>query len=279
VLIKEVSFNFSDAIQPDVGILSTEGTDDGTYQEFGGFSYASLNQPVQPLYFRDVTVPEQTVRSIVILEADVADVQADFNPVIASPDNEFVDNPEALLSTETNAEDIWYPPINAQVQTLNGDSNLVAQLGQYNPKTGEQRTYGNLKVDIYYSTSTDVAGPEFTIVAGRYHTSTDQVEVKAGLIDESGIEKVTLSYILNSRQPQDGIKSEVMKFDPSSQKWEGEFAGNLDSIYYVSAVDRAGNRTTLDNKGAKYRPFPARPTPLPTPTPTPKEVYLPIVQR
>jgi hypothetical protein len=110
------------------------------------------------------------------------------------------------------------------------------------------------------------------LVDGQYNAGAAQVNVKVGVLDDSGIQKVTIHYIEDERQALIALKAVDARYDANLQKWVGSFPGNENSVFYVSAVDRAGNQQTVNNKGLNYRPVQAR-------SASNASIYLPLISR
>lgn len=145
-------------------------------------------------------------------------------------------------------------------------------MGQYNPNSHEQRVFGALQVELYYSTATDETPPDFSLIDGQYDARTRQVNVKVAVSDTSGIQKVIIQYIEDDRQASIALKTVDARYDAGLQKWVGSFPGNENSVFHVSAVDRAGNQRTSNNKGTNYRPVRARAM-------SSTSIFLPIILR
>ena len=110
VVTKTVSFHFQKALDSETGILGHTDTEDGQYLSLGGYSYGSPNNPIEPLYFRDITRPGWPVRSVVLRSATVYTVTSEFNPVVATPHNEYTEEPEPTFTPFSDAQYAWYPP-------------------------------------------------------------------------------------------------------------------------------------------------------------------------
>lgn len=255
--LKEISIDFKNALEPETTILEELSTDDGNYQTFGGYTYASPSEAIQPLYFQDVSLPEQVARSAIVRNSSVYQVTSEYDPVVATPYNEFVESTdeERLSSTGSNVSSL---AANASIQTWNDQSNLLIRLGNYNPNTNEQAIFDSVEVDLFYSTSPDYALPEFTVISGLYDPTQDLIYVKAGATDPSGIQAVYLEYADSNIQSSDLYNTSEMSFNPRTQKWEEVFEGNLKSHFSVYAVDGAGNMAHANNKGERYQPVQAR---------------------
>ncbi|MEZ4866222.1 MAG: CARDB domain-containing protein [Caldilineaceae bacterium] len=274
VISTTANFNFTGALSGDASILSTSSDDTfGDYMTFGDYSVAAPDQPVQPLYFRDISAANLSVRSGVVRSATVAKVEDNFDPTIATPDNEFTDNPESQIEPLADGSmPSWYPPVEVTAESVKDESLMSAQLGQYDPNTGQQRVFGSLQVELFYSTATDEVPPDITLVDGQYQKATGQVLVKIGATDDYGIQKVTIQYIEDDRQAFLALKTVDASFDANLQKWVGSFPGNENSVFYVTVVDRSGNRQTANNKGLNFRPVQARIS-------TTTNLYLPLVMK
>lgn len=270
------NFTFTKALTGTNNLLALSSDETlGDYLTFGDYSTAAPDQPVQPLFFKDVSTSNSELRSAVIRSATVDHVQSNFNATIATLDNEFVDSSVNGIDPLANgAAPSWYPPIEVTAQSLSNQSLLTAQLGQYNPSTAEQRVFGSLQVQLYYSTSSDEVRPRFTVIDGLYDPKTRQVTVKIGVTDDSGVQSVTVHYLEDDRQAATALKTIDTRFDANLQKWVGSFAGDANSAFYVSAVDRAGNQQTANNKDLNYRPAPAREA-----TGGASSLYLPLIRR
>ncbi|MBX3011018.1 MAG: pre-peptidase C-terminal domain-containing protein [Caldilineaceae bacterium] len=273
VITKPVRINFQKVLDddPNNGELNTLSTDSGQYLSLYGSINADADEPVQPLHFGNVTVPQAAARSVVLLGATIASTTENFDPLVGTPVNEFVprsSEDEATLDPSFG----WYPPSPIAVTSNGGNSTLVTQLGQFNTSTNEQRLFGTLNTEVYYSTSTDQTPPDVLVVDGLYNPSTQRVNVKVGVEDASGMKEVIVSYVDNSTATT--IKSVKLTFDASSQKWRGSFPGDSDSLFYIQAVDNAGNVSTASNKGNYYRPAAERASALGTTT-----LYLPVIRK
>lgn len=266
VISRTVRINFQTAI--DTGVLSQTDTESGDYLALNGYTSADANEPIQPLHFGSLASSTAPARSVVVLGGDFTVSQVD-DPLIGTPVNEYLprdSNDEAALASG------WHPAIPSTIQTINDEATLVTELAQYNPDTDQQWLYSNLQVDVYYSTSTDEQPPGFTVVDGLYDAATKRVAVKVGVVDGSGIKEVILSYIEDERQTTTSLKSIKLSFDASAQKWRGSFPGDANSLFYVQAVDNAGNVATENNKGNYFTPAAGRSGSFTT-------VYLPLINR
>lgn len=266
VITTTLDINFATAL----GGEQTVTTPDGQYIALNDHVNAEPGEPVQPLFFGDVTGQTAPARDVVLRSATF-NTRNDFNPVVASPYNEFVTNPTEAELASTQS---WYPDMPVDVTYHEGKSTLVSQLGQYNAESEELRLYQDMQVEVYYSTSTDETGPEIVLVDGVYNSATSQVLVKVGATDASEIKETIVSYIQDASQASTSIRSINLNFDASSQKWVGSFTGDGRSRFFVQVVDKAGNVTTATNKGNYYAPAEIGAT-----RSIDTILYLPVIQR
>ncbi len=272
LITKTININFARILDPNdqIGNLDSFNTDSGSYLSLYDSITADADEPVQPLYFGNVSIANTSARAAVLVGGDYSTTQ-NFDPLVGTPVNEYVPR-DKEAEAQLDSSQGWYPPVPAGIRALDGRSNIVTQLGQYNADSDELRLYSNFEVEVYYSTSTDQTAPEITVVDALYDSNA-RVNVKVGVIDTSGIKEVIVSYIQDSRQAAASIKSIKLSFDASTQKWRGSFPGNEDSVFFVQAVDNAGNVVTASNKGNYYRPAQSRTTA------SSNTLYLPIVAR
>jgi hypothetical protein len=222
----------------------------GTYYALNNSTHADVGQPVQPLFFGNVTGNQGRTARSVLFKGGQYEVVNNFDPVIVSPlTSDFSTSPE-LTFTESLG---WFPAVPVALQTRDGRSILSSQLGQYDPNNRQARLYKEVDVEMIYSLSTDVTQPEVLIVDGLYNPTSNRVEVKVGATDSSGIQKVVASYTQDTGNT--GTWSSIeLKYDSVRAKWGGNFKGGASTRFYVSVVDGAGNVTVVTNKGQYFVP-------------------------
>ena len=230
--------------------LDLAETTDGDYYQLNGSIHAVPGQPIQPLFFGEVTTPNYAARGVLLMNATFT-VQKDFDPVVAVPFNEY---DTANLETPLANPNALYPPMPVSLQHRDGQSHLVTQLGQYDAATDELRLYENLGLELYYSTDLDTLSPEATVIDGITPRESNRVEVKVGAVDSSGVERVVLSYIQDINLATNQLQSKDLTLDVAAQKWVGTFEGDAKSRFLVQIVDKAGNITTSTNKGQYFKP-------------------------
>jgi hypothetical protein len=245
VLTGSVSIDFDQAEN-----LDLSETGDGDYYVLNGSMHAVPGQPIQPLHFGDVTAPQLPARGALLLGATYQ-VQKGFDPVVAEAYNEYdTIHPEPGLDNPLGI----YPPVPISVQQHGGKSSLVTQLGQYDASSEELYLLQNIQLETYYSLDADQLSPEATVIDGVTPRGSNQVDVKVGAVDASGIERAVVSYIEDVNESVKQLRSLDLSFDGNRRKWIGSFQGDTDSRYLVQIVDKAGNITTSTNKGQYYTP-------------------------
>ncbi|MBN2004706.1 MAG: hypothetical protein JXA21_15220 [Anaerolineae bacterium] len=248
--------------------LTLSETHDGDYYNLNGSIHIVPGQPIQPLHFGNVTVPQFPARDALLLGATYQ-AQGTFDPVVAAPYNE---HDAGNLEPELKNPLGLYPPIPVSIQECNNASNLVTQLGQYDAATGNLYLLQEVQLELYYSTAADQLSPEVTIIDGVAPLGSGQVEIKVGAVDASGIERVVVSYIQDVGQNDKQLRSIDLSYNGAAQKWTGSFDGGTGSRYLVQIVDRAGNITTTTNKGQYYQPGEVEPHPG-------HRIFLPLISR
>jgi len=259
-----VSLNLIGALGPG-DILELVSTEDGAYYSLDGHTMTAPGQPIQPLFFTDISVPQWPVRSVVFKEGRY-ETMTDFDPVIAVPVNDYMTQTvESTIDREG-----WTPALPVGIQQTDTYGNLVVQLGQYDATTGHLRLYSALDFDLYYSLSSDRRPPTVTVVTALYNVETNQISLKVGAVDETGVSRVVLNYTAGAGE----WRSLELVFDANTYKWHGSFVGDLGSRYFVQAVDAVGNSELADNKGRYFTPV------MITQASTASHaVYLPMVMR
>ena len=266
VLTRTLSIDFKDAL---ANHTSTTTTANGQYLSLADHTFAAAGEPIQPLFFADINEQQEPARGVLLRAATFTD-RPNFDPVVAAPFNEYFS--KTTESQLANAA-AWYPPVPLGLQRLDDASNLVSQLGSYNPLSQTLRLYNTLEVEAFYSASADQSGPEIKLVDSV--VVNNQVAVKVGTSDVSGVREVVVAYFEEGGQAAANVKSVNLSYNPAAQKWLGAFPGSASSRYFVQIVDQAGNVTTATNKNQYYEPAMARNNP----TASGSRIYLPLVAK
>jgi hypothetical protein len=269
-----VSFGLAGSFGGYDQITNTHNTffSDGSFFAINNSIQVGAGQPVQPKVFADLSAPAAgTLRSVVFLGGIYTDVQG-FTPVVPQPFNEYVTPTQGVSFTAPG----WFPPTPFGVQhapgAFGGQDTLVTVMGQYNSSTGVERLYDHMSFDSYYSVDPDLDPPRVTKVGGVLNEAMGRAFIKVEATDDSGVGRVVVAFTHGQGQ----WFSRDLAFDPAMQKWTGEITATRNTLFFVQAMDGAGNLQVADNKGAYYA--------LPAPAPLVagegfRRIYLPLVVR
>jgi hypothetical protein len=237
------------------------GAAEGNYYAIDREVQASPGRPVQPRTSQ--VMPDKSAFDLVphgaVLISATSTLTEGFNPLISRPVT------DTKLSEPPFTAEGWFP---AQMWTLNrlGDENrLVVVPTQFrgNEISGTLRRFDGLAFEVYY---TDTVAVDYTppiIWEVRSVALEDEADLTVHAEDTSGVQRVVMAYTL------DGMawRSRDLTYYEQEDRWRTHFNGLSDEfIYFVQAVDGAGNVTVTSNKGMFFEP--TRPT-----------VYLPLVLR
>ena len=222
----------------------------GSFLTLDGHVTGGVDQPLQPLYFADISAPHLPARGVLFL-GGVFKTRSSFDPVILSPANEYV--PETTEST-IDPGGGWQPDFPVALHEGNQQANLVARMAQFLPETSQLRLYESFKVGILYSASADHVAPEVRLVDATYRELPGAVEVKIGAGDTSGVSRVVVTYVLEDDADGGRWQSIDLVYDDHRAVWMGILDAKATIRYIVQAVDGAGNVTVETNKGHYYTP-------------------------
>ena len=221
--------------------LTLETTDDGQYYTLDGLVHIGHNEPIQPKYFADISLPEMKAHGVVFRGGVYTDITP-FDPVIAQAITETMTLPEPEFDAPG-----WYPPLLHTLNSLEWNDRLVTLLGQFDPRSQTERLYNSLSFDVYYhSTSEDWVPPIITDMSSEWDGEVAYVIVGVG--DESGIEAVVVAYT-----DGDGTWDSVELVEEDGI-WFGEFSAAEGAVFFIQAVDKAGNVAVRDNGGRYFKP-------------------------
>ncbi|MEM7129113.1 MAG: pre-peptidase C-terminal domain-containing protein [Chloroflexota bacterium] len=257
VLTGTIDITFTEALNSE-SIFTLSATENGSYYALDQSVHAIPGQPIQPLHFSDISVPEQSARSVILRSASYK-TEVNFEALVVAPHTEFYTGGENITSTFSSTTTLsnptaWYPPTIANIQSHEGNSMLLTQIGQYQPQSKSLRIYNDAQYDIYYSISLDEVQPDVTVVSSLYREGSQVVNIKVDASDPSGIQRVVVSYFKDNPTAGTNINTVDLRFDTVTHKWKGTFAGDDSYQFYVQVVDNAGNTRTDTNKGINYRP-------------------------
>lgn len=268
---------------PPEDFSSEQEPDTGTFWSLSDYTHRAAGEPVQPLYFSDKPSlgPTNQLRGAILLSGTYSN-HTNNNPAITSPYNEYVTPSKIDFDAPS-----WYPPVPFATRQIVVDGvkseQIVVQSGQYNATTNEQRIYSNMQFKTFYSSDDDTLAADVTYVDGVLDMHGTQGEVKVEVEDESGINRVVVTFT-----DGEGVwQSHDLLLDETSRRWTGSFTPTDDTRFYVQVVDNAGNVSIKDKKGYYYFfassvPFIAPHDGTPEDPPnndTPQhKVYLPLIR-
>lgn len=251
------------------GKFRISSTANGDYTTLSNHATMAAKTPVQPVFYG--TLPE-LFRSVV-MRGGVYSITTGVNPVVATPINEF-----SLITTEWNLATTvgWIPdfPLTLQSVTAN-ESTIVAAVKQFNTPEHSERQYSALSLDLLTSEIvTDSVPPFVLVVDGQLNEKTQQVNIKVGAVDASGIYAVIVVYFEEANAKQGVAQSFGLTYNAAQQKWIGSFPGNANSKFFVQVIDNAALTTVATDKGHYFTAQPVAPDPPPV-----QHIYLPLVTR
>ena len=216
--------------------------------------------PIQPKLSADVTMPGLIARGAFIESLTSRRENLD-TPTIAraTVDNTSIESP-------ADAGELIFPTAFANVQTEQTPGgprgNVVVVPGQYDSTSGsEQLLIDSLELTTYYAPddvdTVDIVRPQFGDVSA--NAVNGDVLFRAGVSDPddpgknvagTGVRRVLVQYF-------DGTSWNAVEMFPANAdrtEWSGGLAGALatNGVFFVQAVDGAGNVAVTANKGNNY---------------------------
>jgi hypothetical protein len=237
------------------------GSEYGDYYDIEGDVQASPGRPVQPRIGELIPAKAGRMPHGAVLISATSVLSESFDPLISRPVTDVV------LSEPPFVAESWFP---AQMWTVNrlypkNGVRLVVVPAQFrgDERDGSLRRFTELWFQVYYTveTSSDYLPPVIWQVESRALEETADFWVHTE--DASGIQRVVMAYT------QDGShwRSQDLAYDSADDRWKVHFpALGEQFLYFVQAVDGAGNVSVSSNKGFFFEP-------------TRLEVYLPIIVR
>lgn len=224
--------------------MGTETTNDGSFYVLDGSRGAAANGSFQPLFHTDANIsPEQPLRGVVFTGGQY-DVVNNFDPVISTPDNEYVDLGEGEAGLG------WSPAVPVAVRSHDEIQQLIVPMGQYSGETAQQRVFTSVTTELYYSDSSDQTPPTISQVKADYDRTTGEIALSVNAWDEYGVDKLFVTYT-----DGDGVWRSRLLFSapaPSVGQWVETIDGSAETQLFVQAVDESGNVAYDTNKGMYY---------------------------
>lgn len=195
--------------------------------------------PVQPRLTADLSSPDSVARGVVFLGGTYTTTTG-FDVAVTHDGNEYVALPAPELSAER-----WYPALPAAVSGAGGRVYLVAQAGQYSPRARSERLFSAMSLAVYYHPGGgDLRPPEITGL--RSASAAGGTDVRVWAADGSGVAAVVVAYTDGSGRWASA------ELSPAGDGWAGRLPLAAGGVFFIQAVDAAGNVSALDNGGRYF---------------------------
>ena len=153
----------------------------------------------------------------------------------------------------------WFPQkifaVN-RLQSSAGAGRLVVVPAQFrgNQNEGLQRRFTQMHFAVTYSDSDDWMPPAIWQAKGELKDDALHLSVAAG--DASGVERVLVTYTdTGATSDEANWESLDLVYNEYAERWEGALFGlSGQTVFFVQAVDTAGNVTVSGNKGHYFEP-------------------------
>ncbi|MBX2997161.1 MAG: hypothetical protein KF893_01530 [Caldilineaceae bacterium] len=264
--------SFGYGLPQSFGAFSADDNDYRTNLKSTDSIFFEAGAPIQPSYYRDLSVPNAgSLRGVLFRGGVYTDTVAEAPIALAL--NEYI--------TETTAPDFnttgWYPsvPFAVQSSALNPSlrDTVALSLGQYDSATGTQRVFDRMSFDTYYSDSPDRSLAEIHHIDAVLDVVAGKGIFKVETTDASGVNRVVIAYTEGTGT----WTSQDLLYDQAAVKWTGLITATTNTRYFVQVVDGAGNIAIDDNKGQYYPLLP--PLPLAQGRALDNRLYLPAVTK
>jgi hypothetical protein len=238
--------------------FGAETSQAGTTYTLDGNVAFGAGEPLQPLYYTNVSAPAAgSLRGALFLGGVYSDT-ANVDPVIGVPENEYAtDRSEPAFASED-----FFPAAPFAIRssdTISGAKDmLVMSLGQFKSSDelaaaatgqGTVRVFDQMSFGVYYSNSPDRNAANIDTIDGVLDPDAGIGRIKVAANDSSGIHRVVVAFT----QDQGQWFSKDLSFDPVTVKWTGEITGTPNTRFFVQVVDNAGNVAVNENKGRYYQ--------------------------
>ena len=217
----------------------------GRFYTIDGLAQASPGRPIQPKTTVVLgKVAGMLPRGALLLGAQ-STVDRAFNPVIARP----VPTSTLKLTEPEFKAPNWFPVKMFAINRLGDSVRLVLVPAQFKgtEKLGIQRRFTRMDFAVAYSDSPDKTPP----VIWNLEAEVDQdvLNVSVAAADASGVERVLIAYSTDGETWQ----SIDLEYSTYTERWERSLAGASGrALYFVQAMDTAGNVAVGGNKGQYF---------------------------
>lgn len=251
----DLNFQFGNAICPPdcPSTYDLITTPDGNYYKLNGQASGETGDVIQPLFTYDSTL-SGTIAHGAMLVGGAYTEYALPNPVIAVPRSTLTDGVGSEGSIPGARAII--PSVDSTFNTLSGvtltAANLVAHTGAYDGFAGTESLFNDMQFTQYYSNSSDITAPVITDPGASFHTLNGlSASFSASVCDgvpclASGVYRVLVTY---EDTKANAWKSLDLAYNSTSGRWEGSLNLKGNIIYFVQAVDNAGNVGALTLSG------------------------------
>ena len=230
-------------------------TPEGQFYTIGGLAHSSPGRPVQPKTSIVLDEVSKMRPHGALLLAGQSTLDRGFNPVIARP----VPTATLKLAEPEFVAPAWFPEklfaIN-RLQAVEGPGRLVIVPAQFrgDQDEGLQRRFTQMRFEVTYSDSDDWMPPAIWQAKGEVEGDTMFLSVAAA--DASDVERVLVTYA-DAGGASDGGSWESLDlaYNEYTEQWEGTLSGlEGAAVFFIQAMDTAGNVTVSGNKGHYFEP-------------------------
>ena len=222
-------------------IATTSGNQ---FYSINGAIAGNEGEPILPKLTNEITNDNKSLHGIVFRGGSYTTVDQ------APPLQRFKTTTGHLSPERTFTAPNWYPatfftPNIVQLDTKKKEM-LVATAGQYNPNVGQQRIFGNMDFDVFYHERVDDSTkPTVYLTNGTLTDNTATITVTTS--DASGVKEVVMAYT-------DGKGTwNSINLTNGGETWNGNFAANTETEFFIQSVDNAGNVAINDNEGKYFK--------------------------
>ncbi|MBN2382802.1 IPT/TIG domain-containing protein [bacterium] len=242
----ELDFGFGSATYQEII------TPDGSYYTLNSKASSEVGDSIQPQFVYDSSLSGTEAHGVLFTSGTYTS-ESGFDPVVAVPRSTNIDNGEGalpLVSGFTPCVRVSYGSSGGSAQKTiaeEGYTNLIVHTGYYDQTADQQYRFESMQFIIYYSNLSDITGPVITDPAPAvFHTvdgmtASFSVEVTD---PDSDVFRVLMTY---NNLVTDQWQTKDLDFNTGSGLWEGLINLKGDIIYFVQAVDNAGNISILSD--------------------------------
>jgi hypothetical protein len=234
-------YNIVVTVQP---TLTQNDVECGTFFDIGGEVQGRPGRPVQPRTFGPFGSPYGIPHGAVMVGGEFAD-SLGFDPCVTYFQTATHRFAPAAYEPEFDAPG-WFPIKPFAVNRFDGEYQLVIVGGQFNGDGDVERLYSELTFIVFSSNSDDYIPPAVLEIVAQWVGDAWEFDVwVTDDLDGTGVYSVALTYEGDS---WDTLWLEDPDVD---DHWTGTLNGNGDDelVFFIQAVDRAGNATLMTNGG------------------------------